>query len=510
MRFSACALVVRVALAVALAALAWRAGDVLQAASDAIGFTLSLDYGEGIVLQQALLVTGPRAYGDITRYPFIVFHYPPGFLLASRAVAALGVDLVAAGRLVSYAATLAMAAAIGTMAHATLAGAPREARLFGAAVAALLLFSFWPVALWMPLARVDMLAYAFTLWGLVLALRAPESHWRAFAAAAMFTAAMFTRQTTFAAPLAATLVLLLASPRDATRLVLGGLVLSLALLSLATLLTGGGFLQHLVLHNINRYDHRGFWTLYYFVVESVGPIGLGFGGALLVLWLLLPRLRRLPTALRAEPAARAAAAALIYTGISTPLLLLVAKSGANVNYFIEWASGCATLGGMLVGRIAQSGLARGAGCATAAGAALLAAVLTTHAATVRTPAHGVLTDFSLTFMQDLVALARKADRTIISDDMVLTLRAGKEVPWESAIFAELGGLGRWDERLIVDMIREGRFAFAVTVGDRGSPIFDSRYSFAVLEALEEAFPVRIRRGRLIIRLPANSDWTPLP
>ncbi|WP_270937268.1 hypothetical protein, partial [Falsiroseomonas oryzae] len=360
MRLSVPALAVRVALAIALAALALRAGDVLRAAAGAIGFTLSLDYGEGIVLQQALLVTGPRAYGDITQYPFIVFHYPPGFLLASRAVAAMGVDLVAAGRLVSYAATLAMAAAIGAMAHAALAGAPRGARLFGAAVAALLLFAFWPVARWMPLARVDMLAYAFTLWGLVLVLRAPEAHWRAFAAAALFTAAMFTRQTTLAAPLAATLVLLLASPRDAARLVLGGLVLSLALLALATLLTGGGFLQHLIAYNINRYDHRGFWMLYRFAVESVGPIALGFGGALLVLWLLLPRLRRLPAALQGDPAARAAAAALIYTAISTPLLLLVAKSGASVNYFIEWASACAMLGGLLAGRIAQAGLARGA------------------------------------------------------------------------------------------------------------------------------------------------------
>ncbi|WP_270939404.1 hypothetical protein, partial [Falsiroseomonas oryzae] len=154
----------------------------------------------------------------------------------------------------------------------------------------------------------------------------------------------------------------------------------------------------------------------------------------------------------------------------------------------------------------------GAGWAAAAGPALLAAVLAAHAATVRTPAHGVLThpDFSPAFMQDLVELARRADRTIISDDMVLTLRAGKEVPWEPSIFAELGGMGRWDERLIVDMIRDGRFAFAVTVGDRGSPIFESRYNPAVLEAMEAAFPRRIQRDWLLIRLPAGSDWTPRP
>ena len=34
------------------------------------------DYGEGIVWQQALLIPGPRMYGQIDHLPFLVFHYP--------------------------------------------------------------------------------------------------------------------------------------------------------------------------------------------------------------------------------------------------------------------------------------------------------------------------------------------------------------------------------------------------------------------------------------------------
>src|SRR5258708_5691990 len=66
------------------------------------------DYGEGIVWQQALLIPGPRMYGQIDHLPFIVFHYPPVYHLASRAVMAFGVDPLAAGPIVSLAPTTAL------------------------------------------------------------------------------------------------------------------------------------------------------------------------------------------------------------------------------------------------------------------------------------------------------------------------------------------------------------------------------------------------------------------
>src|SRR5262245_45567388 len=61
-----------------------------------------LDYGEGIVLWQAAHVTNWKAaYHPIAIYPHIVFHYPPLYHLASRAMAVATGDLLAAGRLVS-------------------------------------------------------------------------------------------------------------------------------------------------------------------------------------------------------------------------------------------------------------------------------------------------------------------------------------------------------------------------------------------------------------------------
>ena len=85
--------------------------------------------------------------------------------------------------------------------------------------------------------------------------------------------------------------------------------------------------------------------------------------------------------------------------------------------------------------------------------------------------------------------------------MVLLLQAGKEVPWEPAIFAELASMGRWDESLIVDRIRSGSIAFVVTDGKRGQFLFDSRYTSPVADAIDQTFPRKIQKGWLTLHLP---------
>src|ERR1700751_1610362 len=95
-----------------IAALLYFAGVNLRCARAVLADPFGLDYGEGIVWQQALLIPGPRMYGPIDRLPFIVFHYPPVYHLASRAVMAFGVDPLAAGRMVSVASTAVIAISI--------------------------------------------------------------------------------------------------------------------------------------------------------------------------------------------------------------------------------------------------------------------------------------------------------------------------------------------------------------------------------------------------------------
>ena len=60
------------------------------------------DYGEGLVLWQARhIFQQGQAYGLIDEYPHIVYNYPPLFHFAARLFGATGLDLLAAGRLVT-------------------------------------------------------------------------------------------------------------------------------------------------------------------------------------------------------------------------------------------------------------------------------------------------------------------------------------------------------------------------------------------------------------------------
>jgi hypothetical protein len=496
------------ALAAALLLLLVRAVQAVGDAVAGVGFVLSLDYGEGIVLQQALMLTGPRAYGDIAQYPFIVFHYPPVYLLAVRALAALGVEIVAAGRIVSIAATLALAAIVAALAQAALgAAAGRVARCAAAALAALALLACYPVARWMPLARVDMLATALTMAGLAVAVLGQGGRWRPHAAAALFTLAVFAKQTAIAAPIAATIVLLLARPGDAWRMVATGLALSGAILAAAMLLTDGGFLRHLVAYNVNRYSPDGITLLIGLFVLHAPLIAAALGG-------LAAGLRRgdggggLAARLRADPAARAVAALGLHLAVSTPLLALVLKSGANWNYFIEWLCAVAALAGLLAGLLVAGLLAPGRDGRPARSLALLAlsAGLLTQHLLADPPAHPRLQDRAAMqrIGEELLVMVRAAPGPVLSDEMVLLVRAGRQVPWEAAIFAELGSLGRWDERLITELIRGGHFAFAITGGRRGERLFDSRYNPPVADALEAAFPDTEERAWLVVRRPASA------
>jgi len=85
--------------------------------------------------------------------------------------------------------------------------------------------------------------------------------------------------------------------------------------------------------------------------------------------------------------------------------------------------------------------------------------------------------------------------------MVLLMRAGKPVPWEPAIFAELAATGAWDQAPFLAMIRRHKFAFVITTGHPGEPLYDSRYTPEVSAAIDAAYPRTEQHGRMVVHLP---------
>lgn len=486
-----------------IAGLLYFAWVDVRCARAALTYRFGLDYGEGIVWQQALLIPGPRMYGPIDHLPFIVFHYPPVYHLVSRAVMAFGVDPLAAGRVVSLTATAVIVMSIGWLVAAELARrVSRSAVLVGAITGALLPLSLGPVETWFDLMRVDMLAIGLAFVGVVFVARSErQPAWLALAMPA-FVLSIYTRQTELAAPASALLVLLLVRPRAAILPGVGGAVLGLGALAWLEWLTAGGFLRHIITYNINTWTfgfliHRLRFQASYAVLLVLAVIGLA------VLWL---RRRDEAPPLGADATRYNLVVPIISVWLLFSLIMMVAtlgKTGSSVNYFIEPMCVCAVAVGLLIGLCWQAVVGSPGRRDMALRLGLIfAAVALVGVMVKRRPVCYVVQDPGLlTIQENLVREIAKQDRPVLSEDMTLSLRAGREVPIEPAILRELTVMGRWDQRRLLDLINAHSFAFLVTTPDKiSTPLL---YTPEMLAAMERAYPRVQTRGPYAVRYPES-------
>jgi hypothetical protein len=484
-----------------IAGLLYFAWAEVRCARAVLAYPFGVDYGEGIVWQQALLIPGPRMYGSIDHLPFIVFHYPPVYHLASRAVMAFGVDPLAAGRIVSLAATAVIAISIAWLVAAELAGrVGRSAVLIGALTGALLPLSLGPVETWFDRMRVDMLAVALAFVGVAFVVRSErQPAWLALAMPA-FVLSIYTRQTELAAPASALLVLLLVRPRATILAGIGGAVLGLCALAWLEWVTAGGFLRHVITYNINTWTFALLLTRLRFQVSYAVLLALAVIG-LAVLWLR----RRDETLPRGAEASRYTIVLPIITvWLLLSLIMMVAtvgKNGSDVNYFIEPMCVCAVAVGLLIGLCWQAvaGSPGRRDMALRLGLIFATVALVGVMAKRRPVCYAVRDPGLIAIQQNLVQEIAKQNRPVLSEDMVLSLRAGQEVPIEMAIFHELAIKGQWDQHRLLDLIDSHAFAFLVTTPDKTyTPL---RYTPEVMAAIERAYPRVETRGPYAVRYP---------
>ena len=405
-------------------------------------------------------------YGPIDDLPFIVFHYPPVYHMVARAVMALGVDPLAAGRAVSIAATAVILGSIAWLVVNGLAGrVGRSAQLVGAAAGALLPLTFRPLEAWFVLMRVDMLAIALAFLGVALTVRATRRPAWLMLAMPVFVLSVYTKQTEIAAPAAALAVLLVMKPRPAILAGLGGAVLGLCALAWLEWQTAGGFLRHILSYNVNTWSLHWLVTLLrsqtvYALLLAVAVIGLA------TLWPCRAAASRWPDAGTTGDWPAVVPIVSLWLLISVAMLTTLGKAGSSVNYLIEAMCVCAIPAGMLVGLGWHAVVTAAGRSETVLRLGLIGVVLALATMMAkRTPmcaGFGVLKDAGLTAIREnLVREIAAQDRPVLSEDMVLLLRAGREVPIEPAIFHELALTGTWDQRRFLDLIDARTFAFVV-------------------------------------------------
>lgn len=494
------------------ALLLWNVYRLLAFAWIGIPFPYQFDYGEGIVWQQMRDMVRGTAYGPLHAFPAIVYHYPPVYHLTSAALAALtGMDELAAGRTVSLVSTLLTAVLAGLLTTEAMAPtAARQVRILCGVLAGLFFLNCYPTMMWATMMRVDMLSGCLGLLGLLLAGRAIDRPGLIYPASVAFALSVFTKQISIAAPMAAFAVLLVSHPRLALRGLSTCFLLGILGLAIPAWLTGGDFLRHIFLYNINRFDPNLLSEALIPLVFHIAFLVLALFGAVDAWRAVGPRLRSAGAfqAMRAQWASEKSSALLamllVFLIVKTLMLAGLMKSGANYNYLIEWLSAVAVFAALALRRVVTAVIGDTEGGVSPYRPLMLMALAGLIAQT-----------WFLPFRQDTpqILAAREELRTrivkriaqspkpVISDEMTLLIRAGQDVRWEPAIAAELAHTKLYDEAVFVRMIEAHRFGFFVTEGDRGDRIFDSRYNPPVAAAMKAAYPREERLGRFILHLP---------
>lgn len=495
-----------------LARQVWLYGDIAWAA---VNYPYELDYGEGIVWQQAALMFTPAAYGDIGTFPMIVFHYTPLFHATARLVAAASHgDLLISGRIVSIISTIGCGVAVAALVDlASERHQPRSSRVLVAFASAATVACLKQIVLWSLLMRVDMLAHVLSLMGLWFGIRAFRDPSQIYVASVCFLCAVFTKQNAIAAPAALFASALVLQPRLAARGLAFCLVGGAATLAFLSHATDGRILRHVFLYNINRVEFSQLNIVIQIAAQDVELVIAAAIGAVLLAAPLRKelRLRKWETArqlIRHDEKLTSAMVALLYAGITTVMLVGIVKVGATINYSIEWLFSLCILAGaslsMLVRGLGQSVIS-GASVAALNPRALYGPLLIAGQAAAFVPfnAAALGEPHQRRELQSIVGRIARASKPVVSDDMVLVMRAGKRVEIEPAIAAELGSVGVWDERPYVKRIMRGDFAMFITEGERGDREFDLRYNPSVADAMAKAYPVTEYVGGYAIHLPVR-------
>jgi hypothetical protein len=422
-----------------------------------------IEYGEGIVLWQAVHISSPaEAYHPIAQYPYVVFHYPPFFHLISRLAGALVGDLLIGGRLVTLVSTIGIMMVLGLLVFRHRGAAvDQQARWIGALAAATLPTTVNSLREWVPVMRVDMLGLFLSLSGVWLFVEGSRHRILRYGAVVCFVAAVFTKHTLLAAPLACVLTAALEDRKQAMWLSALGAVLGVAVFGVLQWATNGQFFVHLFVHNQNAFSLAHGVEMHLANLSHAWPV--------LVLAVVTPPLlfTAPASAATSEPRDVTVRCLSIYLALAFLVSWTSGKFGSWQNYFFEVDLICCAFAGLGISS-AWSLLRRRAALVQAAMALfVLVAIswkLPSYANTVLQLTEGSrsLAASRLAETSQAVALVQSVPGPVFSWDLMALMLAHKDIPLEPAIMFDLAKSGKWDMSPFLDQIRAGRYDLIVT------------------------------------------------
>ncbi len=482
-----------------------------------------IDHGEGLMLGLWRMSSlGQDLYQPIEDMPWVVNNYPPIFVNLMSAYAHGPTEALFFGRRVSFWSlfwSMAMIALVVMGARRGGVGLP-TAIDFLCGVLASLIFALLPDVLhWGSLMRVDFLGMAFSLTGLALvAMAGRRKTWPVIVAALFFLAALATKHSLAAGPLALVLGCLVHRRRRAMRFSFLFALMGGILFFFGWIQTDGQLGFHLIRANrtawstelsffhLSRVWHEMGWAIVFAVI-----------GWILSLFVLL-----------VEYSKKGRTARLVlghYLWITALGLFLTGKSGSSSNYYLEFLSALAmTLGLFLADLVALPAIHCGVRrmirmpfliIVFAASCMMIVDVPHVPFDVVVRPKRilpNATAEAGLALVEEELA---KVQGPILSQDMSLVIFAGKDLLYHPFLMPDLARRGLWFDDQLIQMIEDKEFPAIILSFDldnkqrreRELRAFGAMFTASTLRAIRHAYkvervlPLLPTQERLVIYRP---------
>jgi hypothetical protein len=435
-----------------------------------LGVPFNLDYGEGPMMWQAANILNPhRAYAPLDSGPLVIWNYPPAYLLFARALSGIEGDLLWSGRFISFISGLGLAAILVSIIWRALPSRfPVQARICAAGTGGFFLCISCVVD-WFSLMRVDFLGLFAVYLGIYFFLSSRSTPWKSYLAFLCFVFAVVTKQTFIAAPFACFIVALILAPRRALRLVLMSFGLGAIVFWFGMHRSNGGFIQHLLTYNVHKFSvHRAFgglWEALMIVRLLLLPLGglivsALFGRTRIRSW------RRFKAHLRRSPFFLAVTVEALHFLFAFALSSSYGKVGSNVNYFLEWNATLCVLAGICIGVLLWQAVRSTASTLSMAAAFAFPVVLAISAfdAPLQFVVGHSVSESQTVLTKDygeLLPVLAAEPGSVLSDDMVLLQRAGKDVVFEPATMNFIAKAGTWDQSAFLRRLQAQEFPLII-------------------------------------------------
>ncbi len=445
-----------------------------------IFYPFGWDDDEGAVWWGIAHVTNLRVfYHPIQQYPYFVNPYPPLFHYVARIAAWITGDYLVGGRFVCVLSALGISMIFGLLVfRASPQRIPRGIRGSGALLSALLCFRLDTLSNYIPEMGVDLLAVLITFLGVYVFLRYMAKSQYQYAAFGLFVLGVFTKQTMIAAPLACLAATALIQWRRALRLFGFSVALGLGILGCLAWETHGEVLRHLFLYNA-RQPFSITHLMLGMQENFIRMIPLAAMACLALLPYLnhgissKPRtfLRWLRAGVQSSPYRRG----LLILGTQLVLALMTSatygKVGSGNHYFLEWNLACCPLAGLLFVRVLRGW--RPSSQYTLGGTAvfllLFLTAVTGFTDSLRridsvfrlTPGERHIQDVRFSSTAAALKIVEETPGPVLCENMVLTMKAHKEIPIEPGMLWFIARTGVWDQSDFVEMISSQKFGVII-------------------------------------------------